>query len=65
MPVDGKTIILILGGLAVLGFILMRIAQPGIKARAMQGGERRGGALLVVLTATALALGYYWYRRYN
>ncbi len=65
MPVDGKTIILILGGLAVLGFILMRIAQPGIKARAMQGGERRGGALLVVLTATAFALGYYWYRRYN
>ena len=60
-----KAIILILGGLAVLGFILMRIAQPGIKAHAMQGGERRGGALLVVLTATALALGYYWYRRYN
>jgi hypothetical protein len=65
MPVDGKTIVLILAGLAVLGFVFLRVAQPGIKARAMQGSERRGGAMMVVLIAVAGALGYYYLRRYR
>ena len=65
MPVDGKTIILILGGLAVLGFVFLRISQPGIKAQALQGGERRGGTLMAVLIAVVGALGYYYFRRYR
>ena len=65
MPVDGQTVIFILGGLAVLGFVFLRIAQPGIKARAMQGGERRGGTLMAVLVAVVGALGYYYFCRYR
>ena len=65
MAADGQTIFFILGGLAVLGFVFMRTALPGVRARAMQGGERRGGALMPVIMIVVAALGYYWYRRYG
>ena len=35
-------IVLILAGLAVLGFVFLRVAQPGIKARAMLMVGNRG-----------------------
>jgi uncharacterized membrane-anchored protein len=62
MADDGKTIILILGGLAVLGFVFLRIGLPGIRAYALQGGEPRGGIVKLLLVAVVAVVGLYYYR---